>query len=420
MTAGGLKVCLDARIPDGAAGGIQQFVMGLASGLSRLGDGDEQYLFLSLPGRRAWLEPHLSGPCRPLDAAAPAAEALSPGRRALRTLLPVAARRAIGSLVDALRPIRIPASDGMAERSGASLVHLTMQAGFTTSLPTIYQPFDLQHLHLPRFFPRSERRWRAKTYPELARAARRVVVMSSWIRDDVVRRLGVPADKVRVIPWAPVTEEYPEPTPEDLERTRRRLGLPEHFGLFPAQTYPHKNHLGLLEAVELARRRGEPVEVVCPGRQNEFYPVIERRMRARGAQGVRFVGWVSPVEIRCLYRLARFLVFPSLFEGGGMPVFEAFAAGVPVACSNVTCLPMAAGGAALLFDPRDRVAMADAMVRLWRDAGLRDELRRRGAERVKRFSWDRTARTYRALYREVAGAALGPEDVALLGAPAET
>ncbi|HEY6001545.1 MAG TPA: glycosyltransferase family 1 protein [Anaeromyxobacter sp.] len=419
MTLRKLKVCLDARIPDGSAGGVQQFVMGLASGLSRFTDGDEEYLFLSYPGDRAWLEPHLSGPCRPLDAARPS-ESVSGPRRLLQAVLPRGARRAIGSFVDGLRPIRVPASDGTVERSGAAVVHLTLQAGFTTSVPTIYQPFDLQHVHLPRFFSRYQRRWRARTYPELARAARSVVVMSSWIKDDVVRHLRVPAEKVRVISWAPVTEEYAEPTPEDLERTRRRLLLPEAFAVFPAQTYPHKNHLGLIEAVEMARRRGEAVEVVCPGQQNDFYPVIERRMKSRGARGVRFVGYVSPLEIRCLYRLARFLVFPTLFEGGGMPVFEAFAAGLPVACSNVTCLPSQAGDAALLFDPRDAGAMANALIRLWRDAELRAELARRGSERVRRFSWDRTARTYRALYREVAGAPLGSDDAALLSSPPDT
>jgi glycosyltransferase involved in cell wall biosynthesis len=135
---------------------------------------------------------------------------------------------------------------------------------------------------------------------------------------------------------------------------------------------------------------------------------------------MRFVGYVSPLDLRCLYRLARFLVFPSLFEGGGMPVFEAFAAGVPVACSNVTCLPRQAGDAALLFEPRDRAAMADALVRTWGDGALRSDLVRRGRDRVARFTWDRTARIYRAHYRQIAGRTLGEEDRALLDAPPDT
>ncbi|HET7928778.1 MAG TPA: glycosyltransferase, partial [Actinomycetota bacterium] len=131
-------------------------------------------------------------------------------------------------------------------------------------------------------------------------------------------------------------------------------------------------------------------------------------------------GYVSPLELQCLYRLARFLVFPTLFEGGGMPVFEAFAAGVPVAASDVTCIPRQAGDAALLFNPREPAGIADAMIRLWADGALRAELVRRGRERVARFTWDRTARTYRALYRELTGRPLTTADRDLLDAPAET
>lgn len=414
-----LRVCLDARLPDEVAGGVQQFVMGLASGLSRLADGDEEYLFLSYPHHRAWLEPHLSGPCRPLDVAPPTGRLALP-RRVLGAVLSWGYRQSFAAPLGRLVPIRIPASDGTVERSGADLVHLTLQAGFTTALPTIYQPFDLQHLHFPRFFSPFDLRWRARTYPALARAARRVVVMSSWIKEDVVRHLDVPAEKVRVVPWAPVTEEYPEPTAGDLARTRERFSLPEVFALYPAQTFPHKNHLALLDAIEIARQRGTEIRVVCPGRKNDFFPAIERRMAARRLRGVSFPGFVSPVELRCLYRLARFLVFPSLFEGGGMPIFEAFAAGLPVACSDVTCLPRQVGDAAILFDPGEPGAVADAMIRLWHDTGLRAELARRGLERVKRFSWNRTARTYRAVYREVAGAPLTAEDRALLDAPPDT
>jgi glycosyltransferase involved in cell wall biosynthesis len=101
-------------------------------------------------------------------------------------------------------------------------------------------------------------------------------------------------------------------------------------------------------------------------------------------------------------------------------VFEAFSAGVPVACSDVTCLPRQVGDAAILFDPREPGAIADALVRLWSDAELRARLASRGRERVARFTWDRTARTYRALYRQVGGRQLSAEDRELLDAPPDT
>jgi glycosyltransferase involved in cell wall biosynthesis len=414
MNARPLRVVLDARLRDGVAGGIQQFVMGLASGLSRLEDGDEEYWFLSSPTERGWLVPHLAGPCRPLDSVA---AALGSRLSLLRRGIDAAAASPLGRLL----PVRVPPSDGAVERRGADVMHFTLQGGFRTAVPSIYQPYDLQHVHLPQFFSAYGRKWRDVTYGELCRQARSVVVMSTWVKEDVVRQLRLAPQKVRVIPWAPVTEEYPAPADADLAVARARFGLPPAFAVYPSQTFPHKNHLALLEAVAAARTRGAEVHVVCPGKQSDHFPNIARRARALGVDHlVTFPGYVTPLELRSLYRLATLLVFPSLFEGGGMPVFEAFAAGVPVACSDVTCLPAQAGDAALLFDPRVPGAIAEALLRLWNDPVLRHTLAQRGAERVKRFTWVRTAKTYRALYRHVAQRTLSEEDRALLEAPPDT
>ena len=123
---------------------------------------------------------------------------------------------------------------------------------------------------------------------------------------------------------------------------------------------------------------------------------------------------MDEVQLRSLYGLSRLLVFPSLFEGFGMPILEAFAAGLPVACSDVTSLPDLTGSAARLFDPRDPAAIAAAIGELWTDESKRDELRRRGLARAAAFSWDKTARVYRAHYRQIAGRGLTDEDVNLL------
>jgi glycosyltransferase involved in cell wall biosynthesis len=415
-----LRVCLDARLEDGQAGGIQQFIMGLASGLSSLRDGDEEYLFLSFPGRRAWLEPHLSGPARTQDVAATSGDSAPRWQRLARAVVPTAAidRTFLGRLAPAV----VPKSDGTAETAGAEVMHFTLQNGFLTGLPSIYQPYDLLHEHLPQYFTPYQLKWRRTFYGRLSAAARAVVVMSTWVKEDVVARLGVPAEKVLVVPWAPVTEEYPEPREVDLAQARTTLQLPERFALYPAQTFPHKNHLGLVDAVaQLRQSTGLVLPVVCPGKKSEHFGAIQRRIRALGLDHtVVFPGFVTPLQLRALYKLATCLVFPSLFEGGGMPVFEAYAAELPVACSNVTCLPRQAGGAALLFDPRDPASIAVALERLWTDGEVRQELVRRGSARVRLFSWERTARIYRALYRQLAGRSLTPEDRELLAAPPET
>ena len=426
MTAGSeerpLRVCLDARLDDGEAGGIQQFIVGLAHGLSRISDGDEEYYFWTKPGSEGWIRPHLGGACRELPSR-PEVPATS-RRRGLGAFVPRALERKLFASELTLRLVRvgIPESDGAVEGAGMDVMHFTVQTGFRTALPSLYQPYDLQHVHFPEFFTPIERKRREAMYGALCRAAALVPVMSSWVKDDVVRHYQLEPDKVRVVPWAPVVRSYPEPSAGDLVRTRERLRLPEAFALYPAHTWGHKNHLRLLEAVAFLRdQAGLRVPVVCSGTKKEFFGVISRRLADLGlVDQVQFPGFVSTLELRALYTLARVLVFPSLFEGGGMPIFEAFSLGVPVASSNATGLPKQAGDAALLFDPRDVPAMADALGRLWQDAGLREELVRRGRARVAPFSWERTARKYRALYRSVAGRELGEEDRALLGEPPPT
>jgi glycosyltransferase involved in cell wall biosynthesis len=145
---------------------------------------------------------------------------------------------------------------------------------------------------------------------------------------------------------------------------------------------------------------------------------VEARARELGIHETTwFPGFVSPVELRGLYSLSRALVFPSRFEGFGLPVCEAFAAGVPVASSDATGLPEVVGDAGLLFDPGEAEAIADAIERLWTDQGLRDELAERGRRRAAEFSWDRTARLFRAHYRSLAGKRLPEEDRILLAEP---
>jgi glycosyltransferase involved in cell wall biosynthesis len=107
---------------------------------------------------------------------------------------------------------------------------------------------------------------------------------------------------------------------------------------------------------------------------------------------VRLLGWVSEAEIEALYAASRFFVFPSLYEGFGLPVLEAMQRGVPVACSDRSSLPEVAGDAALLFDPESVEAIAGAMERLMSDADEAERLRRAGLERARRFTWDETAR----------------------------
>jgi glycosyltransferase involved in cell wall biosynthesis len=135
---------------------------------------------------------------------------------------------------------------------------------------------------------------------------------------------------------------------------------------------------------------------------------------------VFFVGHVSPAELHGLYKLARAVVYPSRFEGWGLPVLEAFEAGVPIACASVTSLSEQAGDAAVLFDPEETRDIADAIRVVWSDQQRRDELVAKGRKRASGISWSRTARTFRALYRSLARRLLSDEDRSLLVAARAT
>ena len=145
---------------------------------------------------------------------------------------------------------------------------------------------------------------------------------------------------------------------------------------------------------------------------------IENEVKELGlVDQVTFLGFVSPMELRGLYKLCRGVVIPTKFEAASFPLWEAFMIGVPVACSNVTSLPEQAGESALLFDPDKPEEIARQIHRLWTDEKLRDELIERGKQNVSRFSWERTARIFRAHYRRIAKRSLSAEDIELSRAP---
>ena len=409
-----LRIGLDARMGEGVLGGVQQVVIGIAAGLGRLDDGDEEYLFLTTPGADDWLRPHLRGSCRAMTAGSPPWWA---GKRQ-------AARAVVSRRISAVAPPLMPrpsevdvmGSDGTIERAGVDVMHFLCQMAFLTDVPSIYQPHDLQHLRLPELFSPRDIELRERWYRAFCAQASLVAVMTRWGKHDLIDAYGLSDEKVAVVPWGVVIDAYPEPSDADLLRVRDELDLPERFLLFPAQTWPHKNHLGLLQALSQIREtHGTPPPLVCCGHRYEQEPELERVADELGLSAhVRFLGFVSPLELRCLYQLASALVFPSRFEGWGMPVTEAFQAGLAVACSDATVLPEVAGDAALLFDPDDPREIAAAVWRLWSDEQLRHDLAERGRRRAGRLSFDRAARVFRAHYRRIAGRPLSSDDRELI------
>lgn len=406
------------------SGGTQQWVIGLARALSQLDDGADEYLFLASPGRDEWVREYVSGPCRVVVAqkiAGSKRENKKARRRGLRgrlgARLPVL-RNTFRRLAGQDPPRALSAGHRMIEAEGADVMHFTTQLGFVTSVPTVYQPWDLQHLHMPEFFTPERYREREAAYRAFCAQAAAVVVPTNWGKRDLVRQYRVPPKRVTVVNPPPVTWAYTVPTAATEAEVVERLGLPERFVLYPAVTWGHKNHERLFEALASLHRRGIDVQLVCTGRATERQGALMALAERLGIERqVRFLGFVDTTEIQVLYRRATALVFPSLYEGWGLPVVEAFASDLPVAASIATSLPDLVGDAGVLFDPYDPAAIADAIETLWLDETAREEYARRGRARVAEFSWGHTARVLRALYRRVAGRHLEPSDRDLLAMP---
>jgi glycosyltransferase involved in cell wall biosynthesis len=224
------------------------------------------------------------------------------------------------------------------------------------------------------------------------RAADRVIAISEWVKQDLIRTLRIPAGRIDAIPLGVRRPPGIEPTPEP--ELRRRLGLGDGPVILTlGQKREHKNQIALIRALP------ESAVLVIPGAPTPYESTL--RAAADGRMVV-FPDWLSDADVEGLYGLATCFALPSLEEGFGLPVLEAMQRGVPVACSDTTSLPEVAGDAALLFDPRDDASVAAALQRLIADADLRERLRRAGRERAAAFTWERCARATLDVYRRAA------------------
>lgn len=426
-----LRIGINAQIPAQSGTGGIETVLRVLTSLGRL-DGDEEYIFIGHWSGAEWLKPLLSER-QTIVTAPPAERQYEPNRietlkRLINRLRPLARRvkRVVPPPLQSPSPPRSPSkvnagfslSDGFYENLNCDVIHFPYQDYVhCPGVPTVYNPHDLQHLHYPEFFASEEIQRREAIYPAACRAAAATVCASRFVKLDVMQKYEVEADRIQVIPWSPPEIVLSEFSEKDADALFEKYDCPERpFVLYPAMTWEHKNHIRLVEAVALLRERERlKINVICTGHQNSFYPAIERRLRELNLESqVKFTGIVEYEELSIFYRLAQFVIIPTLFEAASAPMFEAWQHGVPVACSSVTSLPEQASGAALLFNPFSVEEIADAVKKMTLDAELRAELRRRGFARLQNFDSERTAKAYRAVYRKVAGASLSEEDRDLL------
>jgi len=279
-----------------------------------------------------------------------------------------------------------------AARARVELVHsMASTAPLWGRVRRVVTVHDLIYARFPEAHAGLRDRGMRVLVPGAVRRSHRVIADSHSTREDLVALLGVSPERIDVVPLGLGAVRREAPPPERDVRARFELGE-RSVVLSLSAKRPHKNLLALIGALAQIAPEQRPV-LVIPG-----YPTAhELELRARAdalgiAEDVRFPAWVSSEELEGLWSIARAFVFPSLYEGFGLPVLEAMARGVPVACSNASSLPEVAGDAALLFDPRDESAITTAISRLLSDEALRARLGELGVAQAERFTWERTAR----------------------------
>jgi glycosyltransferase involved in cell wall biosynthesis len=319
------------------------------------------------------------------------------------------ARRAMARMPD------VRHTDAFLRARGIDMMHFAYSIRFPTRLPFIYEPWDLQHRHHPEFFDPAELRWRDQMYREGCQQARLVVTATRWTKRDLVDQYGIDPRKIAVIPRGPwLTPSMP--TAEQVASVRREYGLPERFALYPAMTFPHKNHVRLFEALAILRdRHGITVPLVCTGRRYDaHWPVVQQAIVRHRLEGQVFMLEAVPYDtLSALFKAAWALVFPSLFEGLGLPVIEALQYGLPVIAANATCLPEVAGDAAVYFDGLRVESLIDALLAAHRDPATLERVRQAAPAALARLSWPKAAATFVACYRVVGGLPLSADQASL-------
>lgn len=273
--------------------------------------------------------------------------------------------------------------------SGIDVIHypVTVPIPRVDGATTIVSLNDVQHHELPEFFSKPERYYRRSAYDRAARRADEVLTLSEHARWQIIERLAIPPERVTTIPCG-VDHERFSAIPDEHDA---RTDLPDRFLLYPANLWPHKNHERLLRAFE---RAGVPdLELILTGQ------TYGRELPVSPGGRVRHLGLVPFEQLPALYRRAVATVFPSLFEGFGMPLVEAMACGCPVAASARGAIAETCGDAAFLFDPEDEDAIADAVRQVVEDDALRERLRLQGLARAAEFRWDDVARRHLEVYR---------------------
>lgn len=264
---------------------------------------------------------------------------------------------------------------------------------------TVYTLHDLIFLRYPEHHKSYNRWYLTLTMPHYLKAADAIITPSECSKQDALEFYDLPEQKIKVIYEAAAPHFKPTPDPTALQRVQQKYNVPDKFILHVATIEPRKNLNRLLDAFKAILIDQPQLKLVFIGKKGWLYDSFFEHIKELGLEDcVVFPGYVDEADLPVFYQLAEVFVFPSLYEGFGLPPLEAMSCGVPVVCSNSSSLPEVVGDAGLLVDPTDTAALAEAVRSVLDDADLRADLQQRSLRQAAKFSWEKAVEEHKAVY----------------------
>jgi glycosyltransferase involved in cell wall biosynthesis len=291
-------------------------------------------------------------------------------------------------------------------RDRPDLLHVQYTGPLFSTVPLVVSVHDVSFLEYPQYFTRFRSRQLRLTVQQTVRRAARVLTPSEFSRRSILKHYNLREEKVVVVPNA-VADQF-RPIEREVARAaiQRKFGIQQPFVLTVGDLQPRKNHVGLLHAFEdvLQAEPKLPHDLVFVGKETWYSRDLHRAVnRSPVRDRVHFAGFVEDADLVKFYGACEMFVFPSFYEGFGLPILEAMACGRAVACSQLTAMPEVASAAGILFDPASKVEIARAILDVLLDSALRARLERLGLHRAAAFRWERSASQTLDVYYDVAG-----------------
>ncbi len=284
------------------------------------------------------------------------------------------------------------------------LLHVQYTAPLINRVPVVVTVHDVSFIENPEYFPALRRTQLRFNVARTVKLASRIITVSEFSRDAILRTYKVSPAKVCVIPNAVSPDFRVVARGRAVKNVQERFGIDKPFIFSVGDLQPRKNHIGLIAAFAglVAAHPHLKHDLVLAGQNTWFTPRVRAAAQASGvASRIHFTGFVTDADLVQLYNASDCFIFPSFYEGFGLPILEAMACGRAVACSNTSAMPEVAEGAGLLFDPRNPTSIQRAMADILLDSELRERMESRGLQRAAQFNWRKSARATLDVYREV-------------------